>query len=181
MYLDIESKKWDRVFVEGNWDSSKQILIDNVIHRGISGFKVLTPLTLKNSEKKILVDRGWIKRERSRESIPNINLQEETVVVSGILESPELGLVLSEDLVTKTWPKISQTKNPEILLKEYDDTMYKLILMADPLLKNSLEYIKIVPTNMMPSKHFGYAAQWFSMFLVLCLMFIWYGYKKNEK
>ena len=180
-YLEIDSKKWDRVFVEGKWDSSKQILIDNVIHRGISGFKVLTPLKIKNSEKTILVDRGWIKRERSRQTIPDIKVQEDTVMVSGILESPELGLVLSEDLVTKTWPKISQTKNPNILLKEYDETMYKLLLMADPLLKNSLEYIKIVPTNMMPSKHFGYAAQWFSMFLVLCLMFIWYGYKKNEK
>ena len=180
-YLEIDSKKWDRVFVEGKWDSSKQILIDNVIHRGISGFKVLTPLKIKNSEKTILVDRGWIKRERSREIIPDIKVPEDTVMVSGILESPELGLVLSEDLVTKTWPKISQTKNPDILLKEYDETMYKLLLMADPLLKNSLEYIKIVPTNMMPSKHFGYAAQWFSMFLVLCLMFIWYGYKKNEK
>ena len=180
-YLEIDSKKWDRVFVEGKWDSSKQILIDNVIHRGISGFKVLTPLKIKNSEKTILVDRGWIKRERSRETIPDIKVPEHTVMVSGILESPELGLVLSEDLVTKTWPKISQTKNPDILLKEYDETMYKLLLMADPLLKNSLEYIKIVPTNMMPSKHFGYAAQWFSMFLVLCLMFIWYGYKKNEK
>ena len=180
-YLEIDSKKWDRVFVEGKWDSSKQILIDNVIHRGISGFKVLTPLKIKNSEKTILVDRGWIKRERSRETIPDIKVPEDTVMVSGILESPELGLVLSEDLVTKTWPKISQTKNPDILLKEYDETMYKLLLMADPLLKNSLEYIKIVPTNMMPPKHFGYAAQWFSMFLVLCLMFIWYGYKKNEK
>ncbi len=180
-YLEIDSKKWDRVFVEGKWVSSKQILIDNVIHRGISGFKVLTPLKIKNSEKTILVDRGWIKRERSREIIPDIKVPEDTVMVSGILESPELGLVLSEDLVTKTWPKISQTKNPDILLKEYDETMYKLLLMADPLLKNSLEYIKIVPTNMMPSKHFGYAAQWFSMFLVLCLMFIWYGYKKNEK
>ena len=180
-YLEIDSKKWDRVFVEGKWDSSKQILIDNVIHRGISGFKVLTPLKIKNSEKTILVDRGWIKRERSRQTIPDIKVREDTVMVSGILESPELGLVLSEDLVTKTWPKISQTKNPNILLKEYDETMYKLLLMADPLLKNSLEYIKIVPTNMMPSKHFGYAAQWFSMFLVLCLMFIWYGYKKNEK
>ena len=180
-YLEINSKKWDRVFVEGKWDSSKQILIDNVIHRGISGFKVLTPLKIKNSEKTILVDRGWIKRERSRETIPDIKVPEDTVMVSGILESPELGLVLSEDLVTKTWPKISQTKNPDILLKEYDETMYKLLLMADPLLKNSLEYIKIVPTNMMPSKHFGYSAQWFSMFLVLCLMFIWYGYKKNEK
>jgi len=32
-------------------------------------------------------------------------------VVSGILEIPELGLVLSDDLVSKEWPKISQTKN----------------------------------------------------------------------
>ena len=81
-YLEIDSKKWDRVFVEGKWDSSKQILIDNVIHRGISGFKVLTPLKIKNSEKTILVDRGWIKRERSRQTIPDIKVREDTVMVS---------------------------------------------------------------------------------------------------
>ena len=142
---------------------------------------MLTPLRIKNSENIILVDRGWIKGNKFREDIPNISIPENSVTVTGILELPELGLVLSDDLVTKEWPKISQTKNVEILIKEYDESVYELILLADPLLKNSLEYIKITPTNMTPSKHYAYAAQWFSMFLVLCLMYVWYGYKKNEK
>ena len=180
-YLNNESKKWDRVKVEGSWNSSKQILIDNVIHNGVAGYKVLTPLRIKNSENIILVDRGWIKGNKFREDIPNISIPENSVTVTGILELPELGLVLSDDLVTREWPKISQTKNAEVLIKEYDESVYELILLADPLLKNSLEYIKIIPTNMKPSKHYGYAAQWFSMFLVLCLMYVWYGYKRNEK
>ena len=180
-YLNNESKKWDRVKVEGSWNSSKQILIDNVIHNGVAGYKVLTPLRIKNSENIILVDRGWIKGNKFREDIPNISIPENSVTVTGILELPELGLVLSDDLVTTEWPKISQTKNAEVLIKEYVESVYELILLADPLLKNSLEYIKIIPTNMKPSKHYGYAAQWFSMFLVLCLMYVWYGYKRNEK
>ena len=180
-YLDDQAKKWDRVFVKGTWENSRQILIDNVIHRGVAGYKVLTPLRVLESDKLVLVDRGWIKRNKYRENLPDIDLLENELTVSGILESPELGLVLSDDLVSPDWPKVSQTKNPKVLLKEYDENTYNLILLADPVLKNSLEYIKITPTNMMPSKHYGYAAQWFSMFLVLCLMFIWYGYKRYER
>ncbi|MFL2714897.1 MAG: SURF1 family protein [Gammaproteobacteria bacterium] len=180
-YLNKESKKWDRVYIDGKWDSSKQILIDNIIYNGVAGYKVITPLNIKNSDDMILIDRGWIKRSKFREDVPNISIPENNVRVSGILESPELGLVLSDDLVTKEWPKISQTKNPTVLLKEYVENAYDLILLADPLLENSLEYIKITPTNMMPSKHYGYSAQWFLMFFVLCLMYVWYGYKRNEK
>ena len=36
-YLNQESKRWDRVYVKGIWDSSKQILVDNVINRGVVG------------------------------------------------------------------------------------------------------------------------------------------------
>ena len=176
-----DAKKWERVVVEGKWNSSKQILIDNVIYNGVAGYKVLTPLKITNSNTSILVDRGWIQGNKFRNIIPDVNIPENTVTVSGILESPELGLVLSDDLVTKEWPKISQTKNPAVLINEYKENTYDLILLADPFLKNSLEYIKITPTNMMPSKHYGYAAQWFSMFLALCFMYIWFGYKRNEK
>ena len=181
VYLNQESKKWDRVYVRGKWDNSKQILVDNVINRGIAGYKVLTPLRIIETNQLILVDRGWIKQNKYREILPNIKLIETDEVVSGILEYPELGLVLSEDLVSKEWPKISQTKNLEVISEEYDEFIYPMILLADPILKNSLEYIKITPTNMTPTKHYGYSAQWFLMFLVLCLMYLWYGFKKNEK
>ena len=180
-YLNQESKRWDRVYVKGKWDSSKQILVDNVINRGIVGYKVLTPLRIIETNQLILVDRGWIKQNKFRDILPNIELVDGDEVISGILEYPELGLVLSEDLISKEWPKVSQTKSLEVISKEYDEFIYPMILLADPILKNSLEYIKITPTNMTPTKHYGYSAQWFLMFLVLCLMYLWYGFKKNEK
>ena len=180
-YLNQESKRWDRVYVKGIWDSSKQILVDNVINRGVVGYKVLTPLRIIETNQLILVDRGWVKQNKFRDILPNIELVEGDEVISGILEYPELGLVLSEDLISKEWPKVSQTKSLEVISKEYDEFIYPMILLADPILKNSLEYIKITPTNMTPTKHYGYSAQWFLMFLVLCLMYLWYGFKKNEK
>jgi len=180
-YLNYESKKWDRVYIRGKWNNSKQILVDNVINRGVAGYKVLTPLRIIETNQLILVDRGWVKQNKYREILPSIELIEAVEVVSGILEYPELGLVLSDDLVSKEWPKISQTKNLEVLSKEYDEVIYPMILLADPILKNSLEYIKITPTNMTPIKHYGYSAQWFLMFVVLCLMYLWYGFKRNEK
>ena len=178
-YLNQESQKWDRVYVEGEWASSNQILIDNVINRGVAGYKVLTPLRMSETDQLILVDRGWIKQNRLRDQLPDIKLIEANEIVSGILEIPELGLVLSEDLVSKEWPKISQTKNLDVISNEFDEYVFPMILLADPTLKNSLEYIKITPTNMTPIKHYGYSGQWFLMFLVLCFMYVWYGYKRN--
>lgn len=178
-YLNQESQKWDRVYVEGEWTSSNQILIDNVINRGVAGYKVLTPLRMSETDQLILVDRGWIKQNRFRDQLPDIKLIEANEIVSGILEIPELGLVLSEDLVSKEWPKISQTKNLDVISNEFDEYVFPMILLADPTLKNSLEYIKITPTNMTPIKHYGYSGQWFLMFLVLCFMYVWYGYKRN--
>ena len=176
-----DSKKWDKVFINGIWDNSRQMLVDNVINRGVAGYKVLTPFKISNSDTLILVDRGWIPREASRQTLPNIDINNIKEKVFGTLENPELGFVLSDILVSGDWPKVSQTKNLNVISKEYNDPLAQFILVADPILKNSLEYLKIIPTNMMPSKHYGYSAQWFTMFLVLCFMYIWLGYKKNEK
>tara|TARA_B100000212_G_C27304145_1_gene502832 strand:- start:347 stop:1048 length:702 start_codon:yes stop_codon:yes gene_type:complete len=179
--INKDSKKWDRVFVEGSWNGSQQILIDNTINRGIAGYKVLTPFRLLDTNQLILIDRGWIKRNIDIKDLPNINLMDINETVSGILESPELGLVLSDELVSVGWPKVSQTKNIEVISKEYTESIYPLILLADPTSRYSLEYIKIKPTNMTPVKHYGYSAQWFLMFVVICAMYIWYGFKRNEK
>ena len=113
--------------------------------------------------------------------LPDISIEEKSETVSGILELPELGLVLSNDLVTSEWPKISQSKNFEILAEQFEMNLFPMILLADPINQKSLEYIKITPTNMTPTKHYGYSAQWFLMFLVLCVMYIWYGLNKYEK
>ncbi len=181
IYLNAESKKWDRVLVSGKWENKKQLLIDNVIHQGIAGYKVLTPLRVDETNKLILVDRGWIKQNKFRDQLPDIQIPDNFESVIGTLEQPELGLVLSDELISNNWPKISQTKNVEVISKAYTEEIFPMILLADPLLKNSLEYIKITPTNMTPIKHYGYSSQWFLMFIVLCFMYIWYGLSRNAK
>ena len=181
IYLNAESKKWDRVLVSGKWENKKQLLIDNVIHQGIAGYKVLTPLRIDETNKLILIDRGWIKQNKFRDQLPDIQIPEDFESVIGTLEQPELGLVLSDELISNNWPKISQTKNVEVISKAYTEEIFPMILLADPLLKNSLEYIKITPTNMTPIKHYGYSSQWFLMFIVLCFMYIWYGLSRNAK
>ena len=178
--LQDNSAKWERVSIKGRLDTKNQILIDNVIYNGIAGYKVLTPLLSENLDRQILIDRGWISAGNNRKKLPNIDVREPTVEVYGTLDSPELGFVLSDNLITKTWPKVSQSKNIEILKEAYDSELFPYLLIAEPTLKDSLEYIKITPTNMLPSKHYGYALQWFTMFLALCFMFIWAG-KKYEK
>ena len=131
-YISDTSVKWDRVLVDGEWDGAEQILIDNVINSGIAGYKVLTPLKIKSSDRYILVDRGWIAQKEFRNDLPNIDIENITASVKGILEDPELGFVLSDELVTDTWPKVSQTKNVTVLLKEYNQKFLPFVLVADP-------------------------------------------------
>ena len=138
-------------------------------------------MRIDETNKLILVDRGWIKQNKFRDQLPDIQISEDFESVIGTLEQPELGLVLSDELISNNWPKISQTKNVEVISKAYTEEIFPMILLADPLLKNSLEYIKITPTNMTPIKHYGYPSQWFLMFIVLCFMYIWYGLSRNAK
>jgi len=178
--LSDESHKWQRVKAEGYFDSSNQVLVDNSINKGIAGYKVLTPFISNSTSKVILVDRGWIDAGNDRSILPSIDVNKATISIYGTLDDPELGFVLSDNLITKTSPKVSQTKNIKILQQAYTQELFPFILIAEPTLKDSLEYIKITPTNMMPSKHYGYAIQWFTMFLALCFMYLWIG-TKNEK
>ena len=42
-YISENSAKWSRVFIEGVYDSSKQVLIDNQIFKGKVGYIRYTP------------------------------------------------------------------------------------------------------------------------------------------
>lgn len=172
--------KWQRVVTKGYFDANNQVLLDNVINKGVAGYKVLTPLISEDTKKLLLVDRGWLPLGNDRGKLPKLDISKDEVKIFGTLESPELGFVLSENLITNSSPRVSQTKNIEVLQTAFNQELFPFILVAEPTLKDSLEYIKITPTNMTPAKHYGYAIQWFTMFLAICFMYLWIG-SKNEK
>ena len=95
-------------------------MIDNTIYKGIAGYKVLTPLISNSLDRIVLVDRGWVPAGNNRDKLPDISIDESIIEVYGTLDSPELGFVLSEELITKDWPKVSQSKNIEVLKEAFE-------------------------------------------------------------
>ncbi len=177
--LSSQSQKWQRVNARGTLDGTRQIYIDNVVHKGRVGFKVLTPLKIDGEDRPILVDRGWIEKNANISVLPDISLFQKKIEVSGLLVKPELGFVLSDNLITALWPKISQTQSLDYIAKEYKEEIYPFILVAEPTYDDALIYMDVIPTNMPAAKHYGYALQWFSMFIVLCGMYLYVGFKRR--
>ncbi len=179
--ISNNSKKWDRVYVNGAIDKSKTIFIDNTIYKGALGYKVVAPLILDMDEI-ILVDFGWTKQPERRGDVKTVEISSnQNISVTGVLEQPELGLVLSDELFSSSWPKISQSKSIDALQELFDEKIYPFILLSDFRKDSDLTYIKPVVTNMPPVKHYGYAGQWFAMFIALTIMYIYFLRKSTNE
>ena len=176
-----DSQKWERVYVSGKLDDERIIYLDNVIHKGILGFKVLAPVFIEDN-KIVLVDFGWIKQPQSRDQVSFVSISDnKNVSVSGVLEAPEMGLILSEDIFTNNWPKISQSKSITALESLFEEEIVKFILLSDYRPDTNFVYLKPVVTNMPPIKHYGYAGQWFAMFIALSIMYLYFLRKSSNE
>ncbi|MHB1187292.1 SURF1 family protein [Thiobacillus sp.] len=68
--LDRDSVLYRKLEVEGVFDDTHTILIDNRVLNGVAGYHVLTPLRLQGSPVAILVNRGWVAAGRTRDQVP---------------------------------------------------------------------------------------------------------------
>ena len=63
--------EWQTVTTQGEFDSTKQILLRNRYSEGVYGFEVLTLFTTPNEER-FWVDRGWVKAGATAAIAPTI-------------------------------------------------------------------------------------------------------------
>jgi len=68
--LDHESVLYRKLEVEGMFDDTHTILIDNRVLNGVAGYHVLTPLRIHGGPLAILVNRGWVATGRMRDQAP---------------------------------------------------------------------------------------------------------------
>ena len=169
--LNDLSAAWSRIFVEGFYDSSRQILIDNQINDGQVGYKIYTPFYF--DDKAIFVDRGWIPRGKTRSELPNIDFQSDRLRIVGSLLKPEKEVLAGDDIFTKNWPIVSQTKLPNIIETKFNKDFSDSVIVLEPGSNFLREYIPLQPFVISPTKHYGYALQWFTMSMVLFSMFIY--------
>ena len=78
---DATTLRYKKATITGHFDTSKQFLLDNQIDAGKAGYFVFVPFKLANSNKAILVNRGWIPLVEPRATLPNVDFQAENETI----------------------------------------------------------------------------------------------------
>ncbi|MBC7984756.1 MAG: SURF1 family protein, partial [Candidatus Obscuribacterales bacterium] len=100
------------VAVQGRYDSSRQVLLDNMPASrdaagfGRPGYRVLTPL-LTDQRELVLIDRGWVPLGATRAELPDVKVDDQTRTVRGrVAELPRAGLRLQGAPANTSWPRV---------------------------------------------------------------------------
>lgn len=171
------------VEIEGVYDPGHLFLLDNRVLEGRVGFEVLVPFYVPEREITVLVNRGFVPMGRTRSETPDIPpLPEGEQRISGYIYVPEENPLIDKsdgNLVGRPpWPIIVQVSNPALLQLELDRELFPYVIRLaedDPFALPRDWRI----TTMMPHRHWGYAAQWFLMALVVVVAWLAFGLRKD--
>ncbi len=169
---DVEPYR--RIFVRGHYDMEHQLLLDNRTYEGYAGYHVLTPLRLADSDKTVLVNRGWVPVGNNRAVLPDIPGTSGELLVDATIQLPpeKLFRLGAMDEENKGWPQVVQ----QIEMKEFEQRLgyplQPLILLLDK--DDEFGFIRDWKPvyGVTPDKHRAYAVQWFTLAAVLLMIYI---------
>ena len=113
------------------------------------------------------------------DSIKTIQESERSTIEGIYSPFRRFGLDLSEKELIVGWPKIVQELDFDTATSDLGTDLKKVVIQLSASSKHALEPIW-QPAEFNPSRHFGYAVQWFGLALVLMLSYIYFGFKKDE-
>jgi len=174
---DVEYRK---LRLQGRYENSRNLLVDNQLHRGRAGYHVLTPLRLMDSDRIVLVNRGWVGWGASRDR-PAPILDPLTVdTVSGIAHFPsEPALRMGGLTLSDSWPQLIPYIDIDALQPAFDDNLLPFVLWLAP--EEQGAYVRDwKPVWMRPEKSRAYAVQWFAFAFLALVFFIILNLRKIE-
>ena len=180
-----DEAQYRRVFARGYYDMEHQLLLDNKTYQGHAGYHVLTPLRLAESDAVVLVNRGWVSLGKSRAELPELPGTDGEVLVDAMVQLPPMKLFRLADIdeVNAAWPKVVQQVEMGELEQLLGVTLEPLILLLDK--DDAFGFIRDWKAvyGVTVDKHRAYAVQWFTLAVVLLLIYISVNSKRisNEK
>ncbi|MBM4207526.1 MAG: SURF1 family protein [Gammaproteobacteria bacterium] len=179
---DAETFLYKPAKATGRFDSAHQFLLDNQVYQGKAGYFVLTPMLLKHDKKAVLVNRGWVPVGTSRAILPDINVTQEEVTVTGhINRFPRVGLKLggSESTVNH-WPAVVQVIDSDLLSSRLTYPAFSFQIELEQTQAHGFLRDWRKPAAMTSEKHLSYAVQWFLLALTLTVLFIKFGTERKN-
>ena len=173
---------WHHVTISGEFLNDKNIILDNQVVQEKAGFLIYTPFKILDSNKIILVNRGWYPLSNSRNDVPNIPPIKGAQAIEGeINQMPSSGISLGK-VVTEKLDESSfrlQKMDYEVLSSLIGkDLMRYVVKLKKPIFDKTYVIDLGIPVPD-SDKNYGYAFQWFAMAFTLFIIFIKLGLKKK--
>lgn len=161
--------RFRRILVKGRFEPDRQILLDNRTHEHRAGVHVLTPLRVRGSETRVLIDRGWIALEPTRKHLPDAEAPRGEVEVHGVIDTPGRPPFLfgAASRAGPAWGRLWPYIDLDYFSAYAGYPVKPYLIRQDP--ADPHGYVRVLPSAEMTSAmHIGYAMQWFG-FAVLAL------------
>ena len=154
---DVELR---RVEARGVFEPRHAVFVDNRIHRGAAGYHVVMPLRIAGSERRVLVNRGWIARTADRARLPEVVTPQGVTTVRGIAIVPGRRVFeLSDEVIEgPIWQNITI----ERYRKARPLAIQPFVIQQESALDDGLVREWEAP-DFGIDKHYGYAFQWFAL------------------
>ena len=164
--------RYRKASVKGKYLNDRFWLQDNQVFNNRAGYHVYSLLKLDSIEEKyILVNRGWVPVGLDRSILPNITTPHGLQILKGRLDTAaSVGVKLG---------KPAYDLDKVVLYLDIDDFAQTLslpiiqyALMLDEGEQGLYEYDWSQGAEMTPTKHVGYAFQWFALATALIIIYI---------
>lgn len=152
-------------------DKRRYFLLDNRTRRGRAGYEVVAVATT-NQQQRLLVNLGWVAASVNREVLPRVVIPDGELMLKGGLRRLTGTFRVGEEFVTTGWPKRVQSLEQGAVADLLGNDVVPYELQLDTALIGGLD-LNWAVTTLTPTKHLGYAVQWFAMALALL---VWLGF-----
>ncbi|MDA9090627.1 SURF1 family protein [Porticoccaceae bacterium] len=154
----------------GELDSERRLILDNRVKNGRPGYEILEALSVVGLGQKVLVNRGWVPASLDRNQLPEIPPLLGSNQLRGALYQTLGGYRLDDGIgLVEQWPArvgwISAARAEELYGEDFFAYQFRLDQDSQGALNTGWPTVSV-----QPSKHTGYAVQWFVMAMVLIIM-----------
>jgi surfeit locus 1 family protein len=172
--VDADAIRYRAVIARGQLEASGQIFIEGRRHAGKTGYYVVTPLRIAGSERRLLVNRGWV-------ATMDAAVPDGEVTVTGMADVPSppaLALHAGAD-AGKAWG----ARWPYLTLPLYAATvthaLQTIVVLQDPADLHGFvrEWPRELPKEGM---HLGYALQWFAFAVIALAVFVRLSFTRGQ-
>ncbi|MHB1947487.1 MAG: SURF1 family protein [Gammaproteobacteria bacterium] len=169
---DSTPLEFQSIVVKGRYINSLTLLIQNRLHAGKVGYEVLTPLRIAGETKLLLVNRGWIEKPKDQ-ILPEIMQSDTEQNIKGYIKFIDSHqFILGKNILNiHSLPYVIQKIDVNEISQLTHENYFPYVLRLDPNATHGFVRDWLI-TAVEPSRHLGYAVQWFAMAIVLFIAYL---------